>query len=51
MSPPSWDVPLRRSCGAVLEAIKFGRADLSQLRLSKDRSIWRWFEIFPLEDR
>ncbi|HEX9445146.1 MAG TPA: threonine synthase [Candidatus Binatia bacterium] len=49
---PSWKIFRCQACGAVLEAvIDLGAPSLSRLRRSKDRSIWRWLEFFPLEDR
>lgn len=44
-----------RSCRCVLDVnVSVGeltRADFERLRRSRDRSIWRWFEFFPLEHR
>lgn len=44
-----------RSCGCLLEVhVEIGhltRADFEAMRQSRDRSIWRWFDFFPLEDR
>ena len=42
-------------CRCVLE-VRTGiehltRADFDRMRQSRDRSIWRWFEFFPLVDR
>ena len=44
-----------RDCGAILEVeIDIDRlraADFARLRESRDRSIWRWFDFFPVENR
>src|SRR5882724_3703869 len=43
------------SCESILEVnVKIGhltRADLQAMSQSSDRSIWRWFDFFPLESR
>jgi len=44
-----------RDCGAILE-VKVGidhlrAADFARLCQSRDRSIWRWFDFFPVENR
>lgn len=43
------------SCGSILEVIveigHLTRADLETMFQSRDRTIWRWFEFFPLESR
>ncbi|MGH7931523.1 MAG: threonine synthase [Candidatus Binatia bacterium] len=42
-------------CNTVLEAeveiSHLTRADFSAMRSSRDRSIWRWFDFFPVEQR
>src|SRR5918993_1769652 len=42
-------------CRSILEVeIEIGhltRADFEAMRQSRDRSIWRWFDFFPVEDR
>lgn len=49
---PSWKIFRCQSCGAVLEAIvDLAAPGLSKIRRSKERSIWRWFEFFPVENR
>ncbi|MBI2533804.1 MAG: threonine synthase [Deltaproteobacteria bacterium] len=43
------------SCGCILEVnVEFARltrAEFQTMRESRDHSIWRWFEFFPVEDR
>ena len=43
------------SCRSILEVhVNIGglaRADFDRMRRSRDRSIWRWFDFFPLADR
>src|SRR4249919_2614167 len=43
------------SCESILEVnVKIGhltRADLQAMSQSPDRSIWRWFDFFPVESR
>src|SRR5678816_908955 len=43
------------SCESILEVnVKIGhltRADLQAMSQSRDRSIWRWFDFFPVEYR
>ena len=43
------------SCGSILEVdVAIGhlnRTDLKTMRESRDHSIWRWFDFFPVEDR
>jgi threonine synthase len=42
-------------CRSILEVeIEIGhltRADFEAMRQNRDRSIWRWFDFFPVEDR
>ncbi len=42
-------------CGGVLEVnVKVGdltRMDFDAMRQSRDQSIWRWFDFFPVADR
>jgi threonine synthase len=42
-------------CRTILEVnvdiSRLKRADLEAMRQSRDRSIWRWFEFFPVADR
>jgi threonine synthase len=42
-------------CGCILEVqVKIDhltRADFELMRRSRDHSIWRWFDFFPVEDR
>jgi threonine synthase len=42
-------------CRSILEVeVEIGhltRADFQAMRQSRDRSIWRWFDFFPVEDR
>src|SRR5918994_7593771 len=42
-------------CRSILEVeVEIGhltRADFQAMRRSRDRSIWRWFDFFPVEDR
>jgi threonine synthase len=42
-------------CGTVhevnVETSHLKRADFETMRRSRDRSIWRWFDFFPVEDR
>jgi len=44
-----------RSCNAVLEATvavdHLRREDFARMRSSRDLSIWRWFDFFPVEHR
>ena len=44
-----------RSCKVVLEAVvsieHLGREDFDRMRSSRDLSIWRWFDFFPVENR
>ncbi|OGP27402.1 MAG: threonine synthase [Deltaproteobacteria bacterium GWA2_57_13] len=56
----NWRAPSGRSfqcssCGVVLEvtvAIEhLTRSHLLEIRKRADRTIWRWFEFFPIEDR
>ncbi|MBI2997441.1 MAG: threonine synthase [Deltaproteobacteria bacterium] len=56
----NWRAPSGRafqcfSCGAVLEvtvAIEhLTRSHLLEIRKSADRTIWRWFEFLPIEER
>ena len=43
------------SCSAILEAVldlgSLTRSDLTDIRKRADRSLWRWFEFFPIRDR
>src|SRR5215475_14951078 len=43
------------SCGCILEVkVEVGhltRSDLQAMFESRDRSIWRWFDFFPIEER
>jgi len=43
------------SCGSVLEVTveisHLTRSDFDVMRRSRDRTIWRWFDFFPVEDR
>ena len=43
------------SCGSILEVkVEIGhltRSDLQAMSQSRDRSIWRWFDFFPVESR
>jgi threonine synthase len=43
------------ACKSILEVIvrtdHLTRADFQAMRQSRDRSIWRWLEFFPVEDR
>jgi len=49
---PSWKTFRCDNCSAVLEAIVDLRAvDPAEIRKRKERTIWRWFEFFPVEDR
>jgi threonine synthase len=49
---PSWRTFRCQACGAVLEAIvDLGAVDLDGIRKRTERTIWRWFEFFPVEDR
>ena len=49
---PSWKTFRCKNCGAVLEAIlDLGDIDLRKIRERSERTIWRWFEFFPVEDR
>jgi threonine synthase len=36
---------------AILEIGHLSRSDLTEIRKRGDRTIWRWFEFFPIEDR
>jgi threonine synthase len=42
-------------CRSILEAqVKIGqftRSDFERMRASRDQSIWRWFDFFPVESR
>ncbi|HEY1372707.1 MAG TPA: threonine synthase [Candidatus Binatia bacterium] len=49
---PSWQTFRCKNCGAVLEAIvDLAGIDLEKIRHRSERTIWRWFEFFPVEDR
>jgi threonine synthase len=49
---PSWKTFRCKNCGAVLEAIvDLAGIDLENIRQRNERTIWRWFEFFPVEDR
>ncbi|HKA34182.1 MAG TPA: threonine synthase [Candidatus Binatia bacterium] len=49
---PSWKTFRCKNCGAVLEAIvDLAGIDLRTIRDRSERTIWRWFEFFPVEDR
>ena len=43
------------ACGSILEVkVEIGhltRSDLQAMSQSRDRSIWRWFDFFPVESR
>src|SRR5512138_243220 len=43
------------ACHSILEVkVEVGhlkRADLQAMSQSRDRSIWRWFDFFPIESR
>jgi threonine synthase len=43
------------SCGSILEvSVELGhlaRTDFAAMRQSRDGTIWRWFDFFPVEDR
>ena len=43
------------ACGSILEVkVEIGhltRSDLQAMSQSRDRSIWRWFDFFPIESR
>lgn len=43
------------SCNSILEVnVEIGhlaRSDLAAMRQSRDATIWRWFDFFPVEDR
>jgi threonine synthase len=43
------------ACGAILEVkVSIGhltRGDFARMRQSRDHSIWRWFDFFPVENR
>ena len=43
------------SCGSILEVnveiAHLTRSDLQAMSQSRDRSIWRWFDFFPIESR
>ena len=51
----SWTIFRCASCGAVLEVLldlgNLTDSDLSEIRQRKERTIWRWFEFFPVESR
>src|SRR5918998_3150711 len=44
-----------RQCRSILEVeVEIGhltRVNFQAMRQSRDRSIWRWFDFFPVEDR
>jgi threonine synthase len=49
---PSWKTFRCKNCGGVLEAIvDLAGIDLGNIRNRAERTIWRWFEFFPVEDR
>ncbi|HYA28057.1 MAG TPA: hypothetical protein VEI95_04515, partial [Acidobacteriota bacterium] len=41
-------------CGSILEAHvdvgHLGRGDFDRMRQSRDASIWRWLDFFPVKD-
>jgi threonine synthase len=43
------------ACNAILEVnvelSQLGQCDLTAMRQSRDSTIWRWFDFFPVEDR
>ena len=51
----SWTTFRCASCGAVLEVLleieNLSGSDLLEIQKRKDRTIWRWFEFFPVENR
>jgi threonine synthase len=51
----SWTVFRCSSCDAVLEVLldlgNLTDSNLSEIRGRKERTIWRWFEFFPVESR
>ena len=51
----SWTIFRCASCGAVLEVLldlgNLTDSDLAEIRQRKERTIWRWFEFFPVESR
>lgn len=48
----SWKTFRCKNCGAVLEAIvDLAGIDLGNIRNRAERTIWRWFEFFPVEER
>lgn len=51
----SWTTFRCASCSAILEVVveteQLSSSDLSEIRKRKDRTIWRWFEFFPVENR
>ena len=53
--PPSKSLFQCVSCRSILEVrIKIDhltRGDFERMRQSRDRSIWRWFDFFPVADR
>ncbi|MBI1996529.1 MAG: threonine synthase, partial [Deltaproteobacteria bacterium] len=53
--PPSKTIFSCASCSSILEVgvdiAHLTRADFQTMRESRDHSIWRWFEFFPVEDR
>jgi threonine synthase len=53
--PPAKTIFHCQSCRCVLDVnVSVGqltRADFERLRGSRDRSIWRWFDFFPVEHR
>lgn len=53
--PPKPEIFQCADCRCILEARvpldHLSRADFERMRQSRDRSIWRWFEFFPLENR
>jgi threonine synthase len=49
---PSWKTFRCKDCGAVLEAIvDLAGIDLEKIHERAERTIWRWFEFFPVEER
>jgi threonine synthase len=44
-------VHCKRVLEVNVEVARLTRADFQTMRESRDRSIWRWFECFPVEDR
>ena len=48
----SWKTFRCKNCGGVLEAIvDLAGIDLGNIRNRAERTIWRWFEFFPVEER